>query len=104
LNRNAPPDRMRASLAHELGHVIMHSVPTDTMEEEANAFASELMVPERQFRRQFAGRSGVTLEWLARQKAYWKMSMAFLLFRAGALELVTRHQSEYAWKQVSMRG
>ena len=104
LNRNVPPDRMRASLAHELGHVVMHIVPTDTMEDEANAFASEFMVPERQFRRQFAGRSGVTLEWLVRQKAYWKMSMGFLLYRTGALELVTRHQSEYVWKQISMRG
>ncbi|MFN4358144.1 helix-turn-helix domain-containing protein [Sphingopyxis alaskensis] len=104
LNRNVPPDRMRASLAHELGHVIMHSIPTDTMEDEANAFASELMVPERQFRRQFAGRSGVTLEWLARQKAYWKMSMAFLLYRAGALDMVTKHQSEYAWKRISSLG
>lgn len=104
LNRNAPPDRMRASLAHELGHVIMHSIPTDTMEDEANAFAAELMVPERQFRRQFAGRNGIALEWLARQKAYWKMSMAFLLYRAGALDMVTRHQSEYAWKRISSLG
>ncbi len=104
LNRSAPPDRMRASLAHELGHVIMHRVPTDSIEEEANAFAAELMVPERQFRRQFAGRGGVSLDWLARQKAYWKMSMAFLLYRAGALDMVTRHQAEYAWKRISSLG
>lgn len=104
LNRHVPPDRMRASLAHELGHVIMHSVPTDEIEDEANAFASELMVPERQFRRQFAGRGGVTIEWLARQKAYWKMSMAFLLYRLGALNIVTRHQTEYAWRKISSLG
>jgi Zn-dependent peptidase ImmA (M78 family)/transcriptional regulator with XRE-family HTH domain len=104
LNREVPPDRMRASLAHELGHAVMHTVPTDTMEDEANAFASEFMVPEKHFRRQFAGRSGVTLDWLARQKAYWKMSMAFLLYRAGALDMVTRHQSEYAWKRISSLG
>jgi Zn-dependent peptidase ImmA (M78 family)/transcriptional regulator with XRE-family HTH domain len=104
LNQHVPPDRMRASLAHELGHVIMHSIPSDTMEDEANAFASELMVPERQFRRQFSGRTGVTLEWLARQKAYWKMSMAFLLYRAGVMDMVTRHQSEYAWKRISSLG
>jgi Zn-dependent peptidase ImmA (M78 family)/transcriptional regulator with XRE-family HTH domain len=104
LNKNVPPDRMRASLAHELGHVIMHRVPTDEIEEEANAFAAELMVPEGQYRRQYAGRGSVTLEWLARQKAYWRMSMAFLLYRLGALEIVTRHQSEYAWKKISMLG
>jgi Zn-dependent peptidase ImmA (M78 family)/transcriptional regulator with XRE-family HTH domain len=104
LNRNVPPDRMRASLAHELGHVIMHRIPTDNIEEEANAFAAELMVPERQFRRQFIGRNGISLEWLALQKAYWKMSMAFLLYRAGATDAVTRHQTEYVWKKISSMG
>lgn len=95
---------MRASLAHELGHVIMHQIPTDDIEDEANEFAAELMVPEGQFRRQYAGRGAVTVEWLARQKAYWRMSMAFLLYRLGALEIVTRHQSEYAWKKISSLG
>lgn len=104
LNSSVPPDRMRASLAHELGHVIMHRIPTDSIEDEANAFAAELMVPEKQFRRQFARRGGVTLEWLARQKAFWKMSMAFLLYRLGALDIVTRHQTEYAWKKISSLG
>lgn len=104
LNRDVPADRMRASLAHELGHVIMHRVPTDSIEDEANAFASEFMVPERQFRRQFAGRGHVTLDWLARQKAYWKMSMGFLLYQMGAREMVTRHQTEYLWKKFSSLG
>ena len=104
INKNVPPDRMRASLAHELGHVIMHRIPTDSIEDEANAFAAEFMVPEKSFRRQFLGRSGVTLEWLAQQKAYWKMSMAFLLYRLGALEIVSRHQTEYAWKRISALG
>lgn len=104
LNRNVPPDRMRASLAHELGHVVMHRIPTESMEDEANAFAAELMVPEKQFRRQFIGRSGISLEWLALQKAYWKMSMAFLLYRAGATDAITRHQSEYVWKKIASMG
>lgn len=104
LNRNVPPDRMRASLAHELGHVIMHRIPSDSMEDEANAFAAELMVPERLYRRSFIGRSGISLEWLALQKAYWKMSMAFLLYRAGATDAVTRHQTEYLWKKISSMG
>jgi Zn-dependent peptidase ImmA (M78 family)/transcriptional regulator with XRE-family HTH domain len=104
LNRNVPPDRMRASLGHELGHVIMHNVPTDQMEDEANAFAAEFLVPEKQFRRQFSGRGTVTLELLARQKAFWKMSMAFLLYRIGFLDIRTRHQTEYLWKRMSSLG
>ena len=103
LNKAAPPDRMRASLAHELGHIIMHRLPTDFIEDEANAFAAELLVPERQFRRSMIGQR-ITLEWLARQKAYWKTSMAFLLYRAGEIEGITRHQAEYLWKKISALG
>lgn len=103
LNRHAPSDRMRASLAHELGHIIMHRVPTDSIEDEANAFASEFLVPERQYRRSLVGQR-FTLEWLARQKAYWKTSMSFLLYRAGAIDAVSRHQTEYLWKKMSALG
>jgi Zn-dependent peptidase ImmA (M78 family) len=94
---------MRFSLAHELGHAIMHRIPTDDIEDEANAFAGELLLPERQFRRILVGQT-VTLEWLARQKAYWRTSMAFLLYRAGAVGALTRHQSEYLWKKLSALG
>jgi Zn-dependent peptidase ImmA (M78 family)/transcriptional regulator with XRE-family HTH domain len=103
LNRHAPPDRMRASLGHELGHIIMHKVPTDFIEDEANAFAAEFLVPERQFRRSIIGQR-ITLEWLARQKAYWKASMGFLLYHATEIEAITRHQSEYLWKRMSALG
>lgn len=103
LNQHVPADRMRFSLAHELGHIIMHTVPGDEIENEANAFAAELLVPEKQFRRALVGQR-LSLEWLARQKAYWKASMAFLLYRAGAIGAVTRHQTEYLWKKLSALG
>jgi Zn-dependent peptidase ImmA (M78 family)/transcriptional regulator with XRE-family HTH domain len=103
LNQHVPADRMRFSLAHELGHIIMHTVPGDEIENEANAFAAELLVPEKQFRRALTGQR-LSLEWLARQKAYWKASMAFLLYRAGAIGAVTRHQTEYLWKKLSALG
>ena len=103
LNQHVPADRMRFSLAHELGHIIMHTVPGDEIENEANAFAAELLVPEQQFRRALIGQR-LSLEWLARQKAYWKASMAFLLYRAGAIGAVTRHQTEYLWRKLSALG
>ena len=103
LNSRVPGDRMRFSLAHELGHVIMHRVPTDGIEDEANAFAGELLLPERAYRRAVIGQR-ITLDWLARQKAYWRVSMAFLLYRAGLLGLITRHQSEYLWRKISGLG
>lgn len=103
LNQHVPADRMRFSLAHELGHIIMHTVPSDEIENEANAFAAELLVPEKQFRRSLIGQR-LTLEWLARQKAYWRASMGSLLYRAGEIGAVTRHQTEYLWRRLSASG
>lgn len=103
LNRNAPPDRMRFSLAHELGHAVMHRIPTDDIEDEANVFAGELLVPARALQRSLIGQR-ISLELLARLKAYWRVSMAFLLYRAGHLGMISRHQSEYLWKKFSALG
>jgi Zn-dependent peptidase ImmA (M78 family)/transcriptional regulator with XRE-family HTH domain len=103
LNSRVTADRMRHSLAHELAHIIMHRIPTDSIEDEANAFAGEFLVPERLFRSQVIG-NRITLEFLARQKAYWRVSMASLLYQAGAIGLITRHQSEYMWRQISSLG
>jgi Zn-dependent peptidase ImmA (M78 family) len=103
LNSKVTADRMRHSLAHELGHLIMHRIPTDNIEDEANTFAAEFLVPEKLFRNQVIG-NRVSLEFLARQKAYWRVSMASILYQAGDLSLITRHQSEYIWKLVSSLG
>lgn len=103
LNRNRPADRMRFSLAHELGHVIMHRVPTDSIEEEANTFAAEFLVPEKELRRDLIG-GRVTLERLAQLKAHWKVSMQFLLYQAAVGGVLNRNQSQYLWKQISRLG
>ena len=34
LNKEVPSDRLRFSLAHEIGHIIMHQVPTNDIEKE----------------------------------------------------------------------
>ena len=103
LNRRVPADRMRATLAHELGHIVMHRVPTDNIENEANAFAGEFLVPIRELKRQVIG-NRVTIEFLARLKAYWKTSMQFLLYRIGSEGLISRNQKEYLWRKFSTNG
>jgi Zn-dependent peptidase ImmA (M78 family)/transcriptional regulator with XRE-family HTH domain len=103
LNKNAPPDRMRHSLAHELGHLIMHSVPTETMEEEADRFAGELLAPVSQLRADLIG-GRITLERLVQLKKFWKVSVASLLYRAEHSGLLTRNQASYLWRQLSARG
>lgn len=102
LNQTAPADRLRFSLAHELGHVVMHRQMSRTMEDEANAFAAELLMPEREMRREFA--SGVTMSLLAELKRVRRVSMAALLMRAKTLGCLTKNESDYLWKQFSAKG
>lgn len=103
LNRRAPADRMRATLAHELGHIVMHAFPTDEMENEANEFGAELLVPARELYVQVSGHR-VTIPLLAGLKAYWRTSMQFLLFRTRKLGLINKNQYVYLWKQFSRNG
>jgi Zn-dependent peptidase ImmA (M78 family)/transcriptional regulator with XRE-family HTH domain len=103
LNRASPSDRQRASLAHEIGHVVMHRVPTDTMEDEAYTFGAELLVPERELRKDFIG-AKFNLELLARLKAKWRVSMQFLLYQAQEIRAISRYHAQYLWRQISQRG
>lgn len=103
LNQSAPPDRMRHSLAHELGHLLMHSIPTEDMEDEADLFAGELLAPISQVRSDLIG-GRITLERLVQLKLYWKISMASLLLKAGRNGFLNSNQSSYLWRQMSARG
>lgn len=103
LNRNQPADRQRFSLAHELGHIVMHRVPSREMEDEANAFAAALLMPERDIRPYLSG-NRLTLPQLAALKPVWKTSMAALLVRAKTIGTITANQSQYLWRQMSSRG
>jgi Zn-dependent peptidase ImmA (M78 family)/transcriptional regulator with XRE-family HTH domain len=103
LNRSHPADRMRFTLAHELGHLVMHRFPTESMEPEANEFASALLMPAADIRQAFLGRR-VTLELLAALKPEWKVAMQALLMRAFSMKFVSANQNRYLWQQISARG
>lgn len=78
LGDHAPADRQRFTLAHELAHAVMHQVPTEEQESEADQFASELLMPAAAIRDQL---DGLTIPKLAKLKAEWGVSMAALLRR-----------------------
>jgi Zn-dependent peptidase ImmA (M78 family)/plasmid maintenance system antidote protein VapI len=101
LNRNQPADRMRFSLAHELGHLVMHTYPTSTMEEEADQFASALLMPAADVGPELRD---LTIDKAAYMKPVWRVSMAALIYRAGRLGRIDRYKSEYLWRQMSSRG
>jgi Zn-dependent peptidase ImmA (M78 family)/DNA-binding XRE family transcriptional regulator len=103
VNKDHPADRLRFTLAHELGHLVMHRFPTATMEEEANQFASAFLLPPSEMRETFRGRK-VTLELLAALKKEWRVSMQSLLMSAQSQNCITESQTRYLWQQISSRG
>jgi Zn-dependent peptidase ImmA (M78 family)/transcriptional regulator with XRE-family HTH domain len=103
LNSDQPGDRARFTLAHELGHLVMHRFPTSNMEQEAHDFATALLMPAADIRPYLAGKR-IDLPLMAALKPEWRVSMAALIMRAHKLDLTTRNQHEYLWKQMSMRG
>ena len=102
LNDNTPADRMRYSLAHELGHIIMHNQISTTMEDEANQFASELLMPEQEMKHEF--NQTINLRRLVELKRIYKVSMAALLVRAKSVGKISVHQADYLWRQISRLG
>lgn len=103
LNSEQPADRLRFTLAHELGHLVMHRFPNPKMEEEANAFASELLLPAADIKPYFVGRR-IDLPLLAALKPEWRVSMGALLMAADKHGRLQPNQKQYLWKQMSARG
>ncbi|HSF96389.1 MAG TPA: XRE family transcriptional regulator [Thermohalobaculum sp.] len=103
LNPSHPADRVRFTLAHELGHMVMHRFPTPAMEEEANHFASVFLFPRRDLRNALRGRK-VNLATIAALKPEWKVSVQGILYAAQREEIVSRNQARYLWAQISSKG
>ena len=97
----APPDRLRFSMAHELGHVIMHSVPTRNMEKEADEFAAEFLMPAREIA---PALRGIDLASAAQLKAYWRVAMSALIRRARDLDCITPKRASHLFMQMSSLG
>jgi len=99
LNEEQPADRARFTLAHELGHLVMHRFPSPDMEAEANDFASALLMPKADVT--IALRGKLDLRRLAALKPEWRVSMQALLYRAQSLGLIGKQQAGWLWRQFS---
>lgn len=105
IRANAPADRARRTMAHELGHIVLHHHEcgvSEECEDEADEFASEFLMPANDIRHQFSSRT--RLDDLAQLKLHWRVSMQTLLMRAEAIGRVTRHQASILWKQIGALG
>lgn len=105
LNKSLQGDRLRFSLAFELGHLLMHTftiVPHDRdINHEANVFAAELLMPLKDIEKDF--KDGVTLPLLGELKRKWKVSMIALLYRADDMGLLTANQKRYLLQQFNQQ-
>lgn len=101
VNAAIPADRLRFTLAHEVGHIVMHEMPNDVMEKQADAFAAEFLMPANQIRTDLMD---VSLPKLATMKPYWKVSMNALLKRAGDLKTITERKKQFLWTEMGKLG
>lgn len=98
-------DRLRFSMAHELGHLVMHQPPQGSLSEierEADRFAAELLMPASSMRQEMT--NPVTLTTLAQLKVKWKVSIQALARRAYDLNIISERQYHYLFEQLSAYG
>lgn len=88
LNARTSADRRRFTLAHELGHAVMHELPAPDQEAEADRFASELLMPSNSIRTEL---TALDLPRLVSLKPRWGVSMAALIRKARDVNAITDH-------------
>ena len=95
VNRNVKDTcRLRFTLLHELGHLLLNNIPDwveqNEVERICNRFASALMFPADSFRAHFGERRRhITLQELICLKEEWGMSIAAIAYRAKDLEILS---------------
>jgi Zn-dependent peptidase ImmA (M78 family)/DNA-binding XRE family transcriptional regulator len=94
---SAPGDRMRWTLAHEIGHVVMHHAPTTDPEAEADEFAGEFLMPSAEIGPQLYN---MTLPKAAELKGYWRTSMASIVRQAYQLGKISKERYTQLFKQI----
>ena len=101
VNVDIPWDRARFTLAHEIGHLVMHATPSPEMEAEADVFAAEFLMPAAEIAPDL---EGVTLPKLVPLKQFWRVSIAALVRRAHDLGAITPRQYRYLFMQLGRLG
>lgn len=106
INNSISNSRKRFTIAHELGHILMHYkgvvVGEDRdLEKEANRFASEFLVPTNDISRELHNLSD---EKLFALKSYWKVSIQSLIYKANSLEIISADQFRRWVTKINYKG
>jgi Zn-dependent peptidase ImmA (M78 family) len=98
--------RTTYNLAHELGHMILHSsvdVTSDNLmllEKHANRFASAVLLPQETFSREVLGTS---LNHFLFLKEKWGVSIAAMTYRCKDLDILNQNQFSYVFRQLNLK-
>ncbi|WP_343363502.1 XRE family transcriptional regulator [Listeria seeligeri] len=105
--------RQQFSLAHELGHWALHSKVLNPqeldpqeyreMENQANAFAANFLLPEQSFSKDIKGYED-DLDAYLKLKSKWEVSAASMVYRAKNLGIISSDQYIRLQKKMSSRG
>lgn len=107
INRNFDNDRKRFTLAHELGHIVLHvtgdfPIPDfRNKEDEANRFASEFLMPELEIKNSLRN---LKFSELIRLKGYWLCSMASIIRRAWSTNAIDKKRYQMLSIELSRKG
>ena len=110
LNKIISSCRYRFSLAHELGHAILHLYDgedeSEKIEDEANYFASCFLLPRAGFLKEFNFLNRSRIDWnlLYEQKIRWKVSVQSILKRALLLEMIDNNKYRTAMMTIAKNG
>lgn len=104
--KNNTGDRLRFTIAHELGHLILHRYRRPQlyreMEREAHRFAGALLMPQNDAKLIMPQR--LMLTDLVRLKAGWGMSISSMISRASNLGIIDTDRTRSLQIQLSARG
>lgn len=104
VNMSAPADRIRHTLCHELGHMVLHTttlMDDALMEDEADHFAGAFLMPAKNVRYHL---TKFGIREIANIKRLWKVSMASIAMRADRLKMITPYQKKSFFIQMNKLG
>jgi Zn-dependent peptidase ImmA (M78 family) len=92
ISSNWPGDRQRFTLAHELGHLILHERLAIDEEKACNRFAGAFLFPQDAVLKEFGShRNSIELQEFAIVKGEYRLSMASICHRLHDLEIINEH-------------
>jgi Zn-dependent peptidase ImmA (M78 family)/DNA-binding XRE family transcriptional regulator len=100
-----PGDRVYWSVAHELGHLVLHNPiqgSAQNLEEEADRFAAEFLLPEAAMHQELV--PPLSLKRIAQLKLRWRVSMQAIIRRARELNIIPDRTYRYLFEQMAWRG